>query len=133
MEHYTYQDFTKKSSALDFEQAGAIYQQLVDLVELAGREAEELWADFLDVSVTYTARRARWLLLSRAEKVAVDNQRTNEHDAVIYTLTVVKRYLEQADLPTDWYEELTLNSVQARKRIGDFACYVGYVYGVNAR
>lgn len=133
MELYTYQDFTKHKSGLTFAAADQIYSELVGLVEIAGREVASDWKSFLDACVTYAARRGRWLLLSAKQKGAIDDQRTSEHDNVILTLTIVRRQLARLDLPTDWFDKLALDPVQERKRLGDFACYVAYVYGVNAR
>ena len=133
MELYTYQDFEKKKSGLKFEEADQIYSELVGLIEIAGPRVENYWSDFLQASVTYAAMRGKWLLLSNEQRAEIDDQRTSQHDNVIHTLNLVKRYLDEHDLESSWYEELTFNPVQARKRIGDFACYVSYVYGVNAR
>ncbi|GBG94508.1 hypothetical protein LFYK43_09670 [Ligilactobacillus salitolerans] len=133
MNFYTYNSFEKKSGALTFAEAEEIYSELTGLVEIAGQETQELWDEFVKVAVTYAGTRGTWLLLSSQEKAAIDDRRTNEHDAVIYQLTLLKRIFDKQGLPAEWFDQLRLDSVRARKRFGDFACYVAYIYGVNAR
>ena len=133
MELFTYETFSDKSNVLSFETAGKIYSELVGLVEIGGPELQKYWSDFLHAAVTYAARRASWLLLSREQKVATDDQRTAEHDAVLYSIAVIRGTIAQQGLPLDWYHRLIFDNVQERKRVGDFACYVAYIYGVNAR
>lgn len=133
LEFYTYKAFTENSNALTFEAAGKIYEEITGLVEVADKDTKKLWQDFIKCSVVYSSTRSQWLLLSSEERAAVDRKRTAQHDEVINTLTKVAQRFEKQDLPTDWYDEISFNRVQARKRFGDFACYVSYVYSVNAR
>lgn len=133
LKFYTYKTFTENPNALTFESSGKIYDEITGLVEVADQDTKKLWQDFIKCSVIYSSTRSQWLLLSSEERAAVDRKRTRQHDEVIKALTKVAQRFEKQDLPTDWYNEISINPVPARKRFGDFACYVSYVYSVNAR
>ena len=62
-------------------------------------------------------------------KHAKDDTRTTKHNKFIYTLKIFIGYSKQKGYEFPWFESIKDN----RKQLGDFACYVSYVYAVNAR
>ncbi len=55
--------------------------------------------------------------------------RTAKHERVIYCLKLLSRYLGQEGVDVSWFDAIEDN----RKQIGDFACYIAYIYSINAR
>ncbi|MDF7639501.1 hypothetical protein PT285_08830 [Lactobacillus sp. ESL0791] len=130
----TYKDFTHQPSHLSVTDAESIYQELVDLTTaMNDRKLNDLVTNLIQKAVTYTEVRAQWLLLSSIEKMQIDRHRTDLHNDFIAAVNIVQRYMKQKDVPTDWYERLVPTGIVDRKRVGDFACYISYVYAVNAR
>ena len=58
-----------------------------------------------------------------------DEGRTAKHERVIYCLKLPSRYLGQEGVDVSWFDSIEDN----RKQIGDFACYIAYIYSINAR
>ena len=130
----TYEEYIKLPKALPFEQMQAIHKQIV--LEVGNDpDALELYDDFIKVATRYAAIRANWLLLSREEKLDQDSGRTSCHDSVITHFNMLARYLKQQEKTAAWRDELGYEEDDSynRKAIGDFACYLAFVNGINAR
>ena len=69
------------------------------------------------------------LLWEREERQQKDEGRTAKHERVIYCLKLLSRYLGQEGVDVSWFDAIEDN----RKQIGDFACYIAYIYSINAR
>lgn len=126
---FSYQDFLIEKDALGFESCSEYYGSLLEALDKTDKEAVSYWKDFVSASVDYAQARGEWLLLNREEKQAKDEMRTVKHNKVILALKIVIAYLKQQGKEFDWFESITGN----RKQMGDLACYVAYVYSVNAR
>jgi hypothetical protein len=129
---YTYQNFIQQKDRLTFQEAGEIYEQLVQNAAHDDPDFEEYWHDMIKSANIYTNTRANWLLLDHEERRDMDLTRIHQHDEFMENLAVIARYLKRHNLNTDWYERLG-NPERDRKRFGDFACYITYVYSLNAR
>lgn len=101
----------------------------------ADTEALELYDELMKVATRYAAIRANWLLLSREEKSEQDSGRTSCHNSVITHFNMLVRYLKQQGKAAAWRDELGYEEDDPynRKAIGDFACYLAFVNGINAR
>lgn len=127
MEFYTSSHFDK--SHLTFSECQIIHEQILKSSNLHDSEFQEYWKEFLNSCIEYTDARAKWLLLSQEEKMNFDSTRTNIHNRVIYNLKIIKALALENSNNCSWYEEFR----DDRKRIGDFANYLVYIYAVNAR
>lgn len=125
----TYQDFLTEKDALSFEVCTTYYQTLIDTLKQSDEDSLQYWNDFVSASVDYTQARVEWLQLSREEKQARDEARTVKHNKVIYTLKIYVKYAQIQGQDLSWFEGMEGN----RKQIGDLACYVSYIYALNAR
>ena len=124
----------KQPKAIIFEKMQMIHAEM--LAELgADMEALELYNELMKVATRYAAIRANWLLLSREEKNEQDSGRTSCHNSVIIHFNMLARYLKQQDNTAAWRDKLGYEEDDPynRKAIGDFACYLAFVNGVNAR
>ena len=98
-------------------------------------DALELYDELIKIATRYATIRANWLLLSREEKNEQDSGRTSCHNSVIIHFNMLARYLKQQGKTAAWRDELGYEEDDPynRKAIGDFACYLVFVNGVNAR
>lgn len=125
----TYQDFINEKDALSFEVCTSYYQTLIGVLKQGDEDSLQYWNDFVSASVDYAKVRGEWLQLSREEKQARDEARTVKHNKVIYTLKIYVNYAQIQGHDLSWFEDIKGN----RKQIGDLACYVSYIYALNAR
>ena len=132
-EPFTYNKYLSMSDNLPFEDADRIYSMLLENANTEDEDFEDLWTDFVKVAARYANIRATWYLLSRSPRMESDDARTACHDSVICHLNAIARCMEMKGWNTAWRDELGRNERLHRKRIGDFACYVAYVYAVNSR
>ena len=97
-------------------------------------DALELYNELMKVTARYATIRANWLLLSREEKNEQDSGRTSCHNSVITHFNMLARYLKQQGKTAAWRDELGYEEDDPynRKAIGDFACYLAFVNGINA-
>lgn len=130
----TYEEYTKFPKSLSLEQMQVIHKQIVSEVG-NDPDALELYNDLIKVATRYAAIRANWLLMSREEKMEQDSGRTSCHNSVITHFNMLARYLRQQGKTTAWRDELGYEEDDSynRKAIGDFACYLAFINGINAR
>ena len=125
-----YEEYLKRANdTLTFEEANRIFNAIQTGVDAFDEDASELYRDWLEAAFAYASVRSSWLQLSKEKKMELDSGRTAKHDTVIVRINVLSRYLGSIGKDVSWRDELG----DSRKRIGDFACYVALVYGLNAR
>lgn len=124
-----YEEYLSKNDSLTFENAMQILEKIEADLDKNDEDAKDLFNDFLEGAIAYANVRAGWLLLSNDEKMDQDKARTLKHDSVINRINILARFYEKFGKDISWRTELG----DARKRIGDFACYVAWIYGIRAR
>ena len=130
----TYEEYLKQSKAIPFEKMQMIHAEM--LAEIgANAEAIELYGELIKIATRYASIRANWILLSREEKIEQDSGRTSCHNSVIIYLNMLACYLKQQGETAVWRDRLGYEEDDPynRKAIGDFACYLAFVNGINAR
>ena len=85
----------------------------------------ELW--FL--ALRYARLRADWRMAGHDERIAMDANRKHAHDALISQCDILSRNAGKAGRDNHWRATLSVD----RKEIGDFACHVHCILGVEAR
>ena len=128
MQLINYEAFLSAKDALTFEECQNIHQTILNNT---GNDEEilEVWSEFLQASISYAHIRSQWLLWEREERQQKDEGRTAKHERVTYCLKLLSRYLGQEGVDVSWFDAIEDN----RKQIGDFACYIAYIYSINAR
>ena len=121
-----YKEYLKKSDAITMEQAVGIYEKICRSLDPADEDDREIWGEY------FAAIRAGWNRLSREEKADTDENRTACHNKVIFHLNILSRYLAAKGKDISWRDELG-DEKENRKKIGDFACYVALMEGLDAR
>ena len=129
MQVFKYSDFQNEKGIISFSEAEQIYSNLINSSNQLDKEFQEEWTTFVLLCVEYASARGKWLTLSREEKLANDESRTVTHNKVIYQLKLLKGLANEQDNDITWFESFN----DDRKRIGDFACYVAYIYSINGR
>ncbi len=130
----TYEEYLREPKSLTLEQMQALHQEI--LKEIGDDEdAMDLYRDLVQAAADYAAVRAQWPLYSYEERSQKDPGRTAFHDSVILNLNMLGRYLSGTGHPAEWREELGYeeDDPMNRKRIGDFACWLAFIAGINAR
>ena len=130
----TYGEYLKQPKAITFEKMQMIHTEI--LAEIgADADALELYDELMKVATRYAAIRTNWLLFSREEKNEQDSGRTSCHNSVITHFNMLACYLKQQGKTAAWRDELGYeeDDPNNRKASGDFACYLAFVNGINAR
>ena len=134
MEVYTFEQYLKEPYALDFHQMQRIHGELSEEIG-EDPEAVELYEELIDAATRYAVVRAKWLRMSKEEKIDTYSLRTSHHDSVIIHLNMLARYLKMQGKKALWREQLgdVEENGYIRKGIGDFACYLVFVNSICAR
>lgn len=92
----------------------------------------EMLQGFQKAAVKNAQIRGGWNLMSREEQREKDDGRTAAHNAVIRNVNMLARYLSGKGKDVSWRDDLG-DEVENRKRIGDFACFVSCIMGIDSR
>ena len=128
----TYDIYLKHEAGnvLPVEEAIEIYNSLVQSVALCTNEyKEEIVNELIEKSIKYSVVRAKWEVWNREIKIKEDEGRTLKHNSVIDAFNILARLIKSEDIDTSWRDRLG----DDRKRIGDFACFLTYMVGINNR
>lgn len=131
---------TKDKDVLSFEESEKIYNTIVQDIDLNNSEEMEYWNDLINACSEYTKERSSWLLLSKQQRIDRDKNRSAIHDGLLVKLNIIKRLFESKNLDVRWFNVFKINSDLGdekenihRKRVGDLANYIAYVYAINSR
>ena len=129
-----YEDYLAEPKALTVEEMRSIHEVMISEIG-CDSDALELYDELMMIAIRYASIRAGWPLLSREEKMEKDSRRTSCHNSVITHFNMLARYLKQQGKDAAWRERLGYEEEDRlnRKTIGDFACYLAFVNGINAR
>ena len=130
----TYDSYLERIFALPFEDASRIFATIKKQIE-NDEDMTDLYHDLLSRSIEYAAVRAEWQMMEPDEKGAIDDRRSEIHNAVIREFDILARNLGKLGHDTSWRDELgdLKRNPDYRKRIGDMACYLVLFEGLNAR
>lgn len=128
----TYDIYLKHEAGnvLPVEEAIEIYNSLAKSVSLCTNEyKEEILNELIEKAIKYSVVRAKWENWDRETKIKEDEGRTLKHNSVIDVFNILARLLKSEDIDISWRDRLG----DDRKRIGDFACFLTYMVGINNR
>lgn len=97
--------------------------------EVSSSKLISLKNDFISYAVEYARIRVDWFLSDEEGKDQIEELRTRKHNALIDSCNILSREMNKAGENTAWRIELGTD----RKSIGDFACYLHCILGINAR
>ncbi len=108
---------------MDYEKAYSIFG------DIQKTELTDLLDSLYGSAVRYARIRADWRLSTLDERKRVDSSRTIAHNAFIDACNILSRNMAKAGEDVSWRVELG----EDRKNIGDFACYLHCILGIEAR
>lgn len=131
---YSYEDYLSNIKTISIEEMHALHKEILMEIQ-ADDGAKEIYEELLATVNRYASIRAEWPLLGREEKMEKDSGRTSCHNSVITHLNMLARYLRRQGEDAEWREKLGYEEDDKynRKKIGDFACYLAFVNGINSR
>lgn len=97
--------------------------------------ALSLYDKVIQASVEYIGIRTQWALLEKEERKAINNQRTEKHNAVIDSLDTLASYLKSQGKRCFWRDMIGYekDGKYFRKRIGDMGCYIAFLTSLSTR
>lgn len=128
----TYDSYLKHEAGniLTMEEALEIYENLVQTVHICKSEdKDEFVNEMIEKATKYTNVRANWEVWDREKRINEDRGRSIMHNAFIDSLNILARLLKADGIETPWRDQLG----DHRKRIGDFACFLVYMIGIQNR
>ncbi len=130
----TYTMYLKEPKSLSCDEMHQLHQEMIEEIG-DDFDAMELYDELIDVATRYGEMRARWLRMSREEKLNQDSLRTSCHDSVIIHFNMLARYLRMQGKSAVWRDKLGDEKADRyyRKTIGDFGCYIVFVNSICAR
>jgi len=126
---YTYEDYLKMPGKVKFEDLNRIYETLCAEVETEDEDFQKYWDKALEKAYDYACFREQWYLWPPEKRMEKDELRTATHDSWIARLNTLDRYMEKRGWKHTWRGILG----DSRKVIGDFAVFLMFIYGLNAR
>ena len=134
MTMYAFEEYLTEPKAITFNEMQDLHS---DMLSEIGNDADavELYEDLIDTALKYAEIRARWMRLSREEKMDIDPLRTSHHDSLITHFNMLARYLRMQGKQAAWRDRLGYEEDDRfnRKTIGDFGCYIIFVNSLCAR
>jgi len=108
---------------MDYEKAVNIYKKIetTSLVDLKNQ--------FTAAAIRYARIRTDWKLKTFKEREEADTARTFAHNALIDSCNILSRNMYQSNEDISWRRLLS----DDRKEIGDYACYLHCIIGLQAR
>lgn len=130
----TYQEYLKEPKVLTFEQMVQLHEEMIEEID-NDPDAQELYQELIERATDYSSLRAKWILLSREEKLEKDPLRTSFHNAMIIHFNMLARYLRMKGKKAEWRDHLGYeeDDPYCRKTIGDFGCYIVFINSICAR
>ena len=116
-------DFNHEMNIMDYQEAEQIFHvirssKLHDLSEILIKSA-----------IRYAQIRVEWHFADLESQKDLNEERTQAHNALISNCDMLARNMKKAEEDDSWRIKLGTD----RKRIGDFACLVHALIGIEAR
>ena len=109
-------------------------EALASAVEKLPDSDNSLWRDLLWAAVAYSQLRCEWALASGEDRAEKDERRTRAHDTFIDACNVISRRCGLLGIDQKWRLDIgDAASLEGRKRLGDFACYLSLDLALKAR
>ena len=130
----TYAEYLPTNLSLTLEEMNELHIQMLKGIS-EDEDAMELYQTLLLQALRYFQFRVNWAVWDYEEKMSKDQSRTGCHNTLIANFNMLARYMKSLGISTEWRDILGDETEEpfARKRIGDFACYLVFVNAINER
>ncbi len=131
---YSIQSYQEQEQSFTMKEAAEIHQAMIDEIG-EDEKALELYENIKKAGVEYIEIRTKWAVLPKAERKAINDLRTEKHNAVIDSLDALAAYLKTTGKMAAWRDDIgyEVDGKYFRKRIGDFGCYIAFLLGLSTR
>lgn len=92
-------------------------------------EDDPLYRDFLQLALRYARARTDWRMSAPDERHRQDEARSRTHNALIDAVNTLSRQMARSGADNRWRERMGSD----RREIGDFACHLHCLLGIEAR
>ena len=93
------------------------------------RELAGFKDDLIRAAIRYARIRTDWKTMPLDERKGKDSERTFAHNAFIDACNILSQNMVKTGEDTSWRQMMSDN----RKEIGDFACFLHCILGIEAR
>ena len=130
----TYEEYLEMPKSITIEKCFEIHKMMTEEVG-NDEDAVELYDEIIEKAVEYVSLRAKWTFMDKQWKMDEDPGRTRKHDALIVKFNQLAKYLKMQGKEAKWRDMLGYieDDPYNRKVIGDMACFMIYVHGINGR
>lgn len=130
----TYDNYLAGAKSLTPSQMAELHKEMISEIE-EDEMAQDLYDEIIRTAIDYIGIRASWAILTKEEKNEKNPKRTECHNLLIVKFDALADYLRKQEKAAAWREILGYEEQNkyCRKRIGDFACYLAFVNGLNTR
>lgn len=108
---------------MELSEARIIYDLLLE------SQHQTLVKQLIKNAVHYSSMRVEWYLSDNIERNEIDRDRTLSHNSFISSCNALSRNMENVGEDISWRQKIGTN----REEIGDFACLINAIIGLNAR
>ena len=108
---------------MDYQRALLIY------TSIQKSALSNLKSELIQAAIRYSRLRVDWQLANLEERKYLNNERTIAHNSFIDSCNILSRNMAKSGEDIKWRELLEND----RKTIGDFACYLTCILGIEAR
>ena len=108
---------------MEIKEVQKIYLHLLDSTH------QSLVKSMIKSAVRYSRLRVDWLLSDQEGRMELEEERTIAHNAFISSFDILSRNMSQSGEDNHWRFQIGSD----RKDIGDFACLLHAVLGIQAR
>lgn len=108
---------------MEIKEVNKTYTQLIN------SSHQPLVKSMIKSAVRYARLRVDWLLSDQEGRLEMEGERTAAHNAFISTCDILSRNMNQSGEDNHWRTQIGTD----RKTIGDFACLLHAILGVQAR
>ncbi len=138
-----YQNYLQKKDHMTLEEMEKLHNNILKISDKTDLDFLEIWENLIQNSIKYTQIRADWNFYSKEKKLDADSNRTNIHNLVIDSFIILERYMSKENWNIEWTkllfgennakDRVREDVSEHRKRIGDFANYLAFIYALHGR
>lgn len=105
-----------------------IFNLIKDNIDENDEDMVELYQDMINDAIKYAVIRTEWMVSDRQKRNEMDKVRTSLHNSFISSCSALSRFMKDR-IGYSWMDKIGAD----RKDIGDFACYIHCILGIQAR
>lgn len=110
------------------------WHQLEAVASSLPQPEQVLFHQLCSAALDYALARGRWQIADHASRLEIDSSRTMSHNRFIDACNALSRACGRHELAQEWRGTWgSAREGEARRRIGDFACFIAYQLMLRGR